>query len=147
MLRPLPSRRRRAIVRSALWTCAGALALLPIAPPWTLQAQDDPPLPHARPLPAKLEAFRYPHVVIVRDPFSGDAGDGAAAGPDGAPERPLLRAVILGPRARALVDVGGSTQLVSIGGRIGTGVVTAIDRDGITFDDGRRLALSAEPHS
>jgi hypothetical protein len=54
-----------------------------------------------------------------------------------------VRAIVTGPHAAALVDLGTSTRLVTAGDRVGTRAVRAVDAAGITLDDGRRLVLPA----
>jgi hypothetical protein len=59
------------------------------------------------------------------------------------PIAPVVRAIVLGNPARALVEEGDAVRVLGIGDHISGLAVAAITADGITLSDGTRLMLAA----
>jgi hypothetical protein len=55
---------------------------------------------------------------------------------------PVIRAVVLGSPARALVEEDGTVRVLAVGDRIGDLRVTAIAAGGITLSDGTHMPLT-----
>jgi hypothetical protein len=81
-------------------------------------------------------------IGVVLPPNAGAEQNGTIAPLNGAsPSAPIVRAIVLGDPARALVEVGGTVRVLGIGDRIGELAVAGITADGITLSDGTRLTL------
>lgn len=152
---------RRSWSRLAVWACLWLPLLAIAAVPAALSAEDgdrelvpqfDPP-----PVPERLH---FPTLVIRRDPFAANiasVSDGvtsADAGgdpsdlvlpPNAAVASPVLRAVILGPSPKALVEVAGRAIVAGIGTPLGNSTVVAITGNSVVLQDGQSLRL-AEKH-
>ena len=82
-------------------------------------------------------------IGVVLPPNAGAAQNGPIAQLNGAsPSAPVVRAIVLGNPARALVEDAGSVRVLGIGDRIGELAVAAKTADGVTISDGTRLMLN-----
>jgi hypothetical protein len=82
-------------------------------------------------------------IGIVLPPNAGAMQSGPIPAMSNAlPISPVVRAVVLGNPARALVEEGGSVRVLGIGDRVGGSTVEAITADGITLSDGTRLTIA-----
>ncbi len=142
MRKPIPTNRRRSIVRAALAASGTAIALLPLATPWTLQAHAGDPAPVRKPpSAAPLPELAYPAAVVVRDPFAGAPGPGSETAAVAAPR---VGALVLGAHPRALIENGERAELVGVGSAVGSAVVTAITSAGVLLDDGTTIPFGPE---
>lgn len=171
MLPALYDNDRRSLARLASTLIIGAIGVLPlttqsssVAGAADVRAQNDQ---SGLGLPPRLT---FPAYSVSRDPFvpepsiraklegsasrNGQGGEigvvlplnaGAAqTGPTGngaSPSAPIVRAIVLGNPARALVEDAGTVRVLGIGDRIGELAVAAITVDGVTLSDGTRLML------
>ncbi len=86
-----------------------------------------PPVPGIPVLPANAGAG-LPRIALAADE---------------APTNAIVRAVVTGDHAFALVEVRGAVRIVARGDRIGGGVVAIVDAAGILLDSGKRLSLES----
>lgn len=131
-----------------------ALCCLPTAIP--AESVMPEPTPHFEPpaLPARLH---FPTIVIRRDPFVGSletAADATAAmpgagdpsdlvlPPNAAVAAPVLRAVILGPAPKALIEVRGRSIVAGIGTPVADSTVVAIEANAVLLQDGEWLRMT-----
>lgn len=90
-----------------------------------------------------LRSWQGSEIGVVLPPNAGAAQDGPIAPLNGtSPSAPIVRAIVLGKPARALVEDAGSIRVLGIGDRIGELVVASITAEGITLSDGTRLMLT-----
>ncbi len=156
---------RRLLAALATTCFIGAVALTPSEVRSRFQplaATPAPMAPRPAPLPAAVVPDGDPFVARAADdavdhpvavapppslaaigPLPPNAGAAAGAFAWRLPAGPVVRAIATGPHPAALLDVDGSTHLVTAGDRIGGTAVRSVDPDGVTLDDGRRLALPA----
>ncbi len=140
---------RRLLAALATACFIGAVALTPSEVRSRLRIGRTSPLlpaPSAAALPAPIAPDGDPFVARVADDPAGPLRTNVRAGnPPASPvvPGPVVRAIATGPHPAALLDLGGSTLVVTAGDRIGGATVRAVDPAGITLDDGRRLALPA----
>jgi hypothetical protein len=155
MLPGLYDDERRTLMRLASMLILGGVAVLPLttqgssvagAAGTTLQTET-----LRLPIPTRLT---FPGFSASRDPFVPDeevreklenaaihiprasletSAQGAA---------PVIRAVVLGNPARALVEEDGTVRVLAVGDRIGDLRVTAIAAGGITLSDGTHMLLT-----
>lgn len=98
-------------------------------------------------MPMLPERLDYQPFTIARDPFVPDASAIDRSELQNSAEKtketdmPIVRAVILGPQSRALVETGGAVKVFSLGERIAGATIVRIDRDGIRLADGRLLRI------
>ena len=138
---------RRSLARLAGMMAFGALAVLPLTaqPSFVASATAEPqPLKEDALLPPARVSF--PDYAVQRDPFVAPRADLSdpllqSAGSRGA-SLPIVRAIILGTPARALIEVGGTMRVVGVGDRLGESAIVRIDADAVTLADGTHLALS-----
>src|SRR5512146_238723 len=133
MLPALHDEVRHTLLRVALLMCAASISLLPLTAQFSLDASAQAGVPStpSLTLPSVPALPRFPKIDIERDPFVADAVDTVAMddtvlppnsdGPSpGAPAEMghaglVVRAIVLGSRARVLVDVGGVVRVLGIG--------------------------------
>ncbi|HTX57047.1 MAG TPA: hypothetical protein VMD47_08070 [Candidatus Acidoferrales bacterium] len=149
MLPALYDDQRRAIARLATMLTAGSLAVLPLTAQSSFVAGAASAQETIRngelATPARLT---FPAYAIDRDPFvpdanvrafeSADADARMAAQPG---STPVVRAVIVGAQARALVEIDGTVRVLSVGDALGASRIAAIDASGLMLADGSHLAL------
>ena len=168
MLPSLFDDERTGCQRLSLMLCCGALLVAPFcsegstaasaAAAVAVRAARVPRLP-----PPRIE----PSIRIARDPFVPEPSlVGAARSSDVTPESvfelppnlgasdatdkngvtsgpiPVLRAIVLGPASRALVETGSGVRVVAIGDTMAGSVVTAIDAAGIVLASGVRIRIA-----
>jgi hypothetical protein len=150
---------RRSLARLASMLIIGAIGVLPlttqsssVAGAADVRARNDQT---DLALPPRLT---FPAYSVSRDPFVPEqsirakldgsvlrVGQGSSIGvvlpPGTLSSASIVRAIVLGNPARALVEDGSSVRVLGIGDRIGELVVVAITADGITLSDGTRLML------
>jgi len=166
MLPPLRDSRRRTLLRLSLMVCCVSAALLPLTGGSSGDASASPAVTEAGPaLPAVPAALRFPSVAVSRDPFVPDAmpdvapidGDvdivlppnaGANGTPlppaaEGVPNQVVVRAVVIGPSSRALVDQNGKVSVLAVGDMLGGVPIQSIDSQGIVLSNGTRIAMAA----
>lgn len=166
-MRPLFGRQRRALLRSSCFVFCGAVALVPMTlPPVMAQGGSDAPDPRTA-LPLVPQRLTYPAVVVDRDPFvsaqpavpvanglsdagSDDPGivlppNDAAGSVNGAPGAnaalPIVRAIILGPSPKALVDANGRSAVVGIGSPLGGSTIVTMSANAVELADGTSFPL------
>lgn len=150
-VRPLYTRERRALLRCSLLICTGALLVVPltVAPSFQAEAENAPPPPRVA-APVLPRPLHFPEILITHDPFiptlaftaapvDNIATTGAAdAVPAGTP---VVRAVIRGTSAKALVDLGGQPIVVGIGSALAGSTVMGIDSGGIHLQNGQSFVF------
>lgn len=102
----------------------------------------------AAPLSAPVRTARAVQTlppIRFADPFAGDAPPSPAPASPAQTGAVILRAVVLGPAPRALVEENGTDRIVAAGDAIGGSILAAIRRDCIVLRDGRRIAMSVQP--
>jgi hypothetical protein len=152
MLPGLYDDERRSLKRLATMLILGAAAVLPL----TTQSSSvagaadvhTQSLGAGLVLPARLT---FPGFSVSRDPFvpaqavreklAGTAMP-TSAGPGSGTV--IVRAIVLGDPARALVEESGTVQIIAVGDRIGELRVIAITAAGITLSDGSHLMLAVQ---
>lgn len=78
---------------------------------------------------------------IVLPPNSG-ANVTSGSGDTVDPTALVLRAVVLGPASRALIETGGSVRVVAVGDELAGSAVRTIDANGIVLANGVTLRLA-----
>ncbi|MGD0969381.1 MAG: hypothetical protein ABR949_13970 [Candidatus Aquilonibacter sp.] len=154
MLPGLYDDERRTLMRLASMLILGGVAVLPLttqgssvagAAGTTLQTET-----LRLPIPTRLT---FPGFSASRDPFVPDEEvreklDAAIHIPSASLQTsaqgatPVIRAVVLGNPARALVEEDGTVRVLAVGDRIGDLRVTAIAAGGITLSDGTHMPLT-----
>lgn len=148
VLVPLSDDGRSALLRIAMLLCASSVTLLALAtqtpPDARAAAQPFQSANEALPMPSRMQ---FPVFTLARDPFVSDAqnqqdfGDERSAGAPDSAGGAVVRAIILGERARALIEVGGTVKVLEVGDRIDGASISAIDRLGVHLSNGRRIAI------
>lgn len=160
MLLALRDGDRRVLIFASFMLCGGSLVLLPLAaqssPGPALEAmQTGSPLAATAP-----QALRFPVVRVARDPFAPlhpsvdssaarDDLDGSASialppNAGAAPSLPVVRAVVLGPQSRALVEIDGVVQVLGIGDKAGAATILSIDAQGVGLSNGTHIVLTEQ---
>jgi hypothetical protein len=88
-------------------------------------------------IPARLT---FPAFWVSRDPFVPNQT--VVVLPRNAGAAPVVRAIVLGNPARALVEVDGAVRVLAVGDRVGALRVAAITSGGIWLSDGTRVPLT-----
>lgn len=146
---------RQNLIRLGITLAVAAAAVLPFTiSPTSLTAAADtvqgPTVVGALAMPGRIQ---FPTVALSRDPFVPDQTTlmrgGVANDPSGganpnseASMVPIVRAVVTGEEARALIDSAGAVQVLGVGDRLGNETVTAIDATGVSLSSGIRLVLA-----
>lgn len=78
---------------------------------------------------------------IVLPPNAGASGIGSVSA-DSARADAVVRAVVLGPQSRALVEAGGSVNVLGVGDKLAGGVIESIDERGVVLSSGTRILLT-----
>lgn len=142
MLPALYDDQRRVVARLAGMLILGASAVLAM----TVQdssvaiAQEAAPA-RVRALPALPGRLTFPAFTIARDPFARRGQMALARSASTAVAGFAVRAIIMGARARALVDFGGNVEVLAVGDGLGDLTITGIDARGVQLSDGTRLPL------
>ena len=168
MLPALYDDQRELLLRLAVMVVLGSLCVLPMTVPesGTVRAEVSAGASVA-PEPKVPIDLPVRSVALRRDPFmpvgtaavgtlqaSGDDGTPADivlppnAGANGIPSDarggvavPLVRAVVLGPHPRALIDLAGSVSVYGVGDRLGSSAISRIDAAGVELASGVRLPV------
>ncbi|HTX60397.1 MAG TPA: hypothetical protein VMH02_12085 [Verrucomicrobiae bacterium] len=156
-MQPIDRRTRRLLMRLSLASCSGTLLLIPLASPWSFEADARSEIAVRaadRPSSTPPPASRMP--LVARDPFVPDAAVAAAPNPqeepadaglsplpanDGASQQDgatgaLVIAVVGGASPHALLRLGGRTRIVGIGDEIDGERVTSIGAEGVQLEGG-----------
>jgi hypothetical protein len=148
VLPALLDQERRLMRRIAFALCSAAVGIIPLTVPSSFSAgAATAPMEHAAQVGNDLGKLLFPAIALGRDPFVPDA---AFAASDGAAEHPqdtgspIVRAVVSGAQAHALIEVAGVVRVVSIGDAVGNATVTAIVADAVLLSSGTRLPLKSE---
>jgi len=174
MLPSLYDEERRALLRLATMLILGGSAVLPLATQSSSIAGAAVSATLSTGIGVRLPPrLTFPGFSLTRDPFvpsavtreklegaamridqsenigvvlPPNAGAGAPVGPppDAPAMVPLVRAVVLGTPARALVEDEGKVRVFAVGDRIGELRIAKISATGITLSDGTRLPLAAK---
>lgn len=143
MLPPVDERRRAVLLRAAGALCTVTALLAPLAGRTTVTDMREPAGPRGLlPLPAQRTQALAPY-HILRDPFAGGEPSAGALAPAAVQltasvqSAVLVRAVVLGEHARALVEEGGTARIVAVGERIDGLVVERITQRGVFVSGGR----------
>lgn len=147
---------RQNLIRLGIMLAVGAAAVLPftISPTSLAASAETMPAAPIAGVPAVPGRIQFPTIAISRDPFVPDravltndasASDLKVSGDPNASTSllPVVRAVVTGDDARALVDNAGVVQVLGVGDRLGSEVITAIDATGVMLSSGIRLVLAA----
>ena len=159
---------RRVLTAVSLMLCVGSISLLPL----TAQSARDDSRPVDERFGATQwtpSALSFSALRVSRDPFQpfrslvpgapvsatlgSDSGGivlppnaGASglesANVDNARADAVVRAVVLGPQSRALVEVGGSVNVLGVGDKLAGGVIESIDERGLVLSSGSRILLT-----
>lgn len=149
MLPALHDEARRALIGFALLACASSASLLPLTATSSPEASAQTIVAGSEVRVSSLpEREEYQPFTIARDPFvpdasaeeRGDVRDVSATAASG--DLPIVRAVILGPQSRALVETGGAVRVFGLGDRLAGATIVAIDRNGLRLADGRQLRIA-----
>jgi hypothetical protein len=168
MLPPIDEARRTSLMRIATMLVLGSAAVLPLTAQGSHAGRADAFVPgRTQAVPAAPQPLRFPRYVFRRDPFVRTAGVaekpsigqgpvqgqaaelGVALPPNAGAAQDAgssvdVRAVVLGPHAKALIESGGSITVVGVGDRLAGVRVTAITAGGVQFADGTMLTLRRE---
>jgi hypothetical protein len=142
---------RRSLARVAAMLACGAACVLPLTAQTSMEAGAAGAQPAVRAtlprVPGKLD---FPPFSLKRDPFVPDPSDVVATAADAGDAEPeglarsggtIVRAVVVGENARALVEIDGAVSVVGIGDKIGNATVERITTSGIALSDGTQLGL------
>jgi len=143
---------RRVLARFAAMLVLGACAVLPLTGQSTMIAgaagTQSPLGPRTRlALPSQMA---FPDYSIARDPFVPDRrfqADVSVVLPPNAgamANAPIVRAVVVGDAARALVEINGAVRVVAVGDKIGYLTVVQITSSSVFLSDGSRLPLDRQ---
>ena len=143
---------RRSLARWATMLILGGLAVLPVTTQSSSIAGASvvsaPTNDSGIELPSRLT---FPGFSVRRDPFvpshvGREKLESAAIAPqpDAPAAVPIVRAVVLGNPARALVEEEGVVRVFAVGDRIGALAIAAITPSGITLSDGAHLLLAPQ---
>ncbi|HZT11829.1 MAG TPA: hypothetical protein VFA29_03455 [Candidatus Baltobacteraceae bacterium] len=169
-MQPLEDGPRRALLSTSALLCASSLLLLPIAARSSRPAFRQPAAAAQEYAALQMQpAARVLVPQLRRDPFAADRGfptvnSAAPAGNGmsivgmrvvqgestgyslpGSSSGTVLRAVVRGSDgARALVEVGGRTAIVSAGDKLGNSRIVRIDAGGVRLADGTQLRVGSE---
>lgn len=165
MLPALLDENRQTLSRLAFACFSVGAVLLPLATESSFGVRAAEPLANAarenaRDIPM---ATTYKVFTVNKDPFVADAGSNEetpVADPSvgqhvregdpidevsGQSGVPIVRAIVLGPQVRALVEAAGKVETLGKGDRLGGSTIVAIDRGGIVLANGRRLTIDGAP--
>ncbi|MEO9170268.1 MAG: hypothetical protein ABI282_10955 [Candidatus Baltobacteraceae bacterium] len=167
MLPPLRDSDRRRLVFLSIALSCSSVALLPLSAQSSSSGASDRGPIVAASIPDVPSALRFPEVVVSRDPFVPAAGaqsvkpvvdtlvpdgivlppnsgaDGIPGGENTAPvPRAIVRAIVLGPQSRALVEMGSAVKILEVGDSIGSAVISSIDANGINLSTGLHIPLT-----
>lgn len=148
---------REALIRLGTMLAVGACAVLPFTlSPSTLSASAEPATASAAvSVPAVPGRIEFPTIAVSRDPFvpdqnvlarNGIAPDLKMMAPAGeslgsSSLLPIVRAVVTGDEPRALIENGGTVQVLAVGDKLGVETIASIDASGVTLSSGIRLVL------
>ena len=129
--------------RIALLCAGAALLLLPPAARSALQVQQyiGPPAATLRPQ-SFTDPWSAQTIAASRDPFL--LAKRAAPAQHPTPEPIVVRAIVLGVKPRALIEIGGLTRIVHAGQEIGRTRIAQIGKRGIWLSSGAFVPLESE---
>lgn len=119
-------------------TRSAAATVLQSAQPQLLGSQTDAPV--------RVSVRRDPFIPPLDDRGLPQTPAATQAAQAASPEAPRLkvRAVVLGERSYALIDDGGTARVLAPGDRAGNAIITAVDANGVRFDDGTVLPMAVQ---
>lgn len=133
-MRPLEDRSRLRLLRLSAGLCTASLLLAPMAGRTALGLSAERQVFDRRitvPSPLVRKSVR---ISLLRDPFRPETEP--AASRQAMQSLPVVRAVVTGRDAAALVEDGGTTRIVRVGDTVGGQVVRSIDAFGVHFETG-----------
>ena len=153
--------RRRTIARLAMMLGCGAVGVLPLTAQSSLIAgAASEPIPIERSSINVPDRLIFPAFEIARDPFvpdhrafQGTAGsepsivlppNAGATGPLPTQADAVVRAIVVGDPARALIESGGSIRVLGVGDRLGELRVVQITSSGVVMSDGSHLLFEGD---
>jgi hypothetical protein len=136
---------RRTLLRLGTMLILGGVAVLPLTTQGSSVAGAAGAPPQAENVTLAIPArLTFPGFSVNRDPFVPNHA--VREKREGAPAAaPVIRAVVLGNPARALVEEDGTVRVLAVGDRIGDLRVTAITAGGVTLSDGTHVPLTVVP--
>jgi hypothetical protein len=152
---------RRTVARLAMMIGCGAIAVFPLTAQNSLVAgAASESIRIERSRISAPDRLSFPAFEIVRDPFvpagrafQRTAGsepsivlppNAGAMGPVSAQGDVVVRAIVVGDPARALIESGGSIRVLGIGDRLGDLRVREITSAGVVMSDGSHLLFEGE---
>ena len=127
---------RATLFRWGLSAIVAACALAPLCGESSMQHDRTSPVHTLS--PAALPAASTPApAVLNRDPFVPRAIE--------LPGDVAVRAVVMGAKPHALVDIGAQTILVGVGDEVGGARVVTIDDTGVRLTDGTLIRFESNP--
>ncbi len=160
MLRPLYDEQRKSLLRLAAMLLLGSGAILPVTAHESFVARADVAAVNVSLVPLAVPGpLIFPGYSLRRDPFTPNILErGAAsslphsafdlvlpanAGAGGAepPGAIVVRAIVIGAHASALVDIGGNVDVLGVGDRVAGARIVSVGAAGIRLDDGTLLPL------
>lgn len=147
---------RRLLARLAGMLVLSAASVLPLTVQGSSVASAREMTPAAaHSVPSPPGPLTFPTFTITRDPFQSDRVTSNAPSPNDSIGIVLppnigaaaddggvsVRAIVMGARARALVDFGGKVEVLGVGDALGDLKIAAIDARGVVLSDGSRIAL------
>lgn len=152
MFEPLNASQRRRMLRWSVAACAIAILLVPLAALPGPEFSDVQNASAGVQVPDVPEKLAYPALDVRHDPFArptqgpsidDDDPDFVLPPNAGIASEPVVRAVVVGPDPKALVEIDGQARIVGIGTHLGAESIAGITTQGVTLDDGERLPLDA----
>lgn len=139
-MRPLEDRSRLRLLRLSAGLCAASLLLAPMAGRTSLGLRAERQAFDRRiTVPSSL-LRKSVRISLLRDPFRSETE--SAASRQTMQSMPVVRAVVTGRDAAALVEEGDRTRIVRAGDAVGGQVVTSIDALGVHFETGAVSAVT-----
>lgn len=150
----LTERERRLLTVISLMLCGGSIALLPLTAE-SARNESRPIDARSASSPWAPPAVTYAALRVSRDPFQPFRGTmplaPALAGADSSemalPPNAgavIVRAVVLGPQSRALVEIGGRVNVLGVGDELASGTIASIDERGVVLSSGARIPLTKD---
>jgi len=142
-MRPLEDDSRLRLLRFSAGLCAASLLLAPLAGRTSLGLRSERQAFDRR-ITAPPSVVRKPaRISLLRDPFRPQTE--SAADSRTTLSMPVVRAVVTGRDAAALVEDAGTTRIVRTGDTVGGQVVTSIDAGGVHFEKGAVSGVTENP--
>jgi hypothetical protein len=141
MLPGLYDDERCSLMRLAAMLILGGIAVLPLTTQGSsLAGAADAPVHTETATLATPARLVFPGFSVSRDPFVPTQA--VVVSPQNTGSAPVVRAIVLGDPARALVEEDGTVRVLAVGDRVGGLRVAAITARGIWLSDGTRGPLT-----